>query len=300
MLIASVILIFSALTGLITIILIGTIPIDMAHFGSIAIFSLLSLIYASLFILIGMSCSIMLKRSTMSLIVAMTAWLFLAVMLPEGLNVMIKRSQNKPSDHEIANMLEEVDLGHIIDVLKFSKQNRDHDNLNDVEKDRLIEKLTEEFIEIGDRHAVKSQELLSYVLDLHRQRYHELQRMKWLSPPVLFRDIAEKSLYSGNYRFLDSLEQVRAFSIIFRDDVFDRYGVRRRDYRNASVMINGKWVTIGPEKIKFGYSGLEHSFKKPAMIDSLSIALIETGLLLFLSVCLGTWSFIGFIFCDIR
>ncbi len=300
LLIAAVILIFSMLCGLTAIVLIRVIPFNPAFIGSITVFSLLSLLYASLFLIIGMGFSSMLKNSTLSLIVSMTAWLFLIILLPEGLDVLVQRTQKSPSAHEIAQMAEAIKFGHMNDIFIFNRENRDHENLDENEKNRLIGQLTDDFIVLGDRHAAKEQKLSDSIVDIYRQRYMERQHLKKLSPAVLFRDIVEKSLYSGNHRFLDSLDQVRRFESLFQDDIFKRYGVRRRDYENATVIINGEIIDIEPEKIDYGYSGLEHSFRQPGLLDSLAAAISGIAIMMMLPIILFVWSFIGFVRCDIR
>ncbi len=300
LLIASVILIVSMLSGLITIILLGDISVDSALMGRLAVFYALSLLYGSIFILIGMGSSVLVRRSTVSLLVSMSAWLFLIVLLPESIEVIIKKYQDNPSDYELTQQYEQMDMSIYRQLAEIRQENKKHDNLTDPEVQQLLTTIRSRIVEIGNEHSKKQRDLADYILQLQVNRYTKRQKWKKFTPAILFREIAEKIMYSGNFRFLDFIERARQFSIRFQDDMTRRYNVTKSNYSSVRAEINGEFMIIEPEVPKMEYNGMELEVSNSSLVDSLRAALKEVLMLLCMSLFIGIWGFIGFVRCDIR
>ncbi len=137
----------------------------------------------------------------------------------------------------------------------------------------MIGKIRQDIIALGDEHSKKERDLSNYIIQLHINRYIERQRWKKLSPSILFRGIVEKIMYTGNYRFLDIIDQAKQFGISFREDIYSRYGATRGLYRGISVEINGELIDVKPNFPKIEYNGMEMQVRKPGIHDSARAAL---------------------------
>ena len=223
-LLSSSILSVVMLSGIITILLMNKIPFDSSLVVRLMLFFILSLLYSALFILIGMGCSVVTRLSTISLLVSVSIWLFLVVILPESIGIIVKRTQNKPSDYELTEMYRvkfQSRFKKRNDITKLIESQR---NYSEPEKQEKIEQIRSTLFEANNKYALECQQLDDYILQLHIRRYQLQQRWKKLSPAVLFREITERIMYSGNYYFLDFLEQVRRFAVSFRDNMYKKYG----------------------------------------------------------------------------
>ncbi|MBN1291158.1 MAG: ABC transporter permease [Candidatus Latescibacteria bacterium] len=297
---SSVTLLVSMLAGLTTILLVGEIPVGTALMARLALFFMLSLVYGALFLLIGMGCSVLFRRSTISLLVSMTVWLFLVIIIPDSFDILINRSQNNPSDYELYQQYTQLENGALSEIGKLRNEIESRSNYTETEKQNIIEQTRSTIIRIENEEVGKTSQLAEYILQLNIRRYQERQIWKKLSPTILYRDNAERLLYSGNFYFLDFLDQVRNFTLQFQENMLQKHGTLVDYYHYVRAKINDEYVVIQPETPKYEYNHMELQVRKPGILDSFQAALAGMAVLLTVALGVGLWGFIGFIRCDIR
>jgi ABC-type transport system involved in multi-copper enzyme maturation permease subunit len=86
------------------------VPLSSGFLYNLTIFALLSLIYLSIFVLIGLLCSTVTRSSKHSLVLGLLFWIFLVVILPKspGLLLNLKRF-DVPTGEQIEGMVEQVE-----------------------------------------------------------------------------------------------------------------------------------------------------------------------------------------------
>ena len=119
-------------------------------------------------------------------------------------------------------------------------------------------------------------------------------------PSALFIDTIERSVYGGNYRFLDFIEQVRAYAVRFRDEVYARYGVMRTDYSYAVAQIGDEDVEVRPEQVEIKTGDLVFSVARPYISESMVQSAPGVAGLLVFCLIFSIWGFIGFVRADVR
>ena len=235
---ASAGLLISFLAGLSTILILNEIPIDRLLVLRLGLFFIISLVYGTLFIFIGMGCSVITRRSTLSLLVSMLIWLILVILLPESIGVLIKSTQNKPSDYELARMYENTEESLMTKYIEIGQQIEVNQPITESEWKQIEKETQKKMLELEENYLHEVRKLANYILDLTIQRIEIQRQWRKLSPAVLFRDISEKLLYAGNFRFLNFLNQVRNFTSLFQEDMIQKYGDRLLDNFYVQTKIN--------------------------------------------------------------
>jgi ABC-type transport system involved in multi-copper enzyme maturation permease subunit len=298
---SSIILLISILMGLITILIIGRIPVDSILIGRLGVFFLMSMFYGSIFIFIGLGCSIFSHSSTLSLLYAISLWLFLVIVLPESIDIAVKSTQTEPSNYELQHMYNEVQfyIGQNIfgDLQKTISSDKTY---SDAEKEQLIEDIKKRMIEIDNENVLNTREIIDYIRNVYISRYRKQQQWKRFSPAIVFRRFSEKLFYEGSYEFLDVLEQLENFSISFHEDMYRRYNARKDGFLSTFVEINGERIRIRPDQPNFEHNGMEFQARDYDLRESLSMMMNDFILLLLLFSGLGVFGFIKFIRYDMR
>ncbi|MFC1551426.1 ABC transporter permease [Candidatus Latescibacterota bacterium] len=301
---SSIILLISMLMGLITILIIGRIPVDSFLIGRLGIFFLVSMLYGSIFILIGLGCSVFSHSSTLSLLSAISMWLLLVIVLPESIDIAVKSTQTEPSNYELQQMYNEEEFDFNPNAYSDLKNMISPDRTySDTEKEQLIEGLNKRMVELDNENVLRKRAIIDYIRNVYTSRYWAQQQWKRFSPAIVFRMISEKLFYGGNYRFLDLLEQINNFSNSFHEDMYRRYNIRRDrigGIMGTAVEINGERVMISLDRPSLEYNGMEFLASKHDLRESLSLMMNDFIILLLLLTGLGVFGFIKFINYDIR
>jgi len=118
--------------------------------------------------------------------------------------------------------------------------------------------------------------------------------------PSLFVQAAERLLYGGHYRFVDFIGQVRAFTVRFHDEIYNRYGIMRGDYSYVFAEIGDETVEIRPEPVEIETADIVFEPVRPSIDVSLQASGKGVAGLILYCLIVGIWGFIGFVKCDVR
>ena len=300
--ISMIILAAAMLTGLITILILGSIPITTAVITDVSLFYMFSLLYCSLFIFIGMSASITMRNSTISLIVSVFLWIFILLIIPKGAGIIAARLTNSQSDYERTKKYDHLRKDYDAEIQEIFKEAWKLAEQPDLDKDSFIEDIKQQISTADNKKADLEYRYGIEILQDNLNRYHREQRWKNMSPAVLFRDIIGNMFQCGNVYFLNYIEQLRNFTSRFREDMYNRYKTYV-DYYNIGggvVTIEGEQIMIRPDVPTFEYNGMEFEYKDAGFFESLRAAMQRLVVLIVLTMTIGIWGFIGFVRCDIR
>ena len=298
-LITAAALLVSILTGLITILFINKIPVNGELLVRIFLFFISSLIYGALFIFIGLGCSILMRHSTTSLLIAISVWLFLVIILPESAGSIIKRSQTKPSEYELTLQYDELEDGIRKKSIILSEKINAKAFYTEKEKEELFEDTRKKFLEIVNENTDQKRQLADYILILNVNRYLAQQRWQSLSPAILFRQITETLMYGGDYRYIDFIQQLREFTFQFQE-YYDKQNVEKDNWPGVWANVNGQEMWISPDYERPEYNHMEFELRPPSIGKSIGNALQKLVILLSALIGVGVWGFVKFVRCDIR
>lgn len=297
---ASAALLIGMVLGLTTILLIGGIPLNADLIIRLGLLYLISLLYGAVFVLAGTACSILAGSSVLSLLTATAAWLMIVIIIPASIDVSTRHFQKEPTNYELSEMFENAEMSNTHRLFELRKRMVSEGPYPEKDKQKLIDDIKREIRAIGDATVTEERRVSDYVLTVHLNRYQE--REKWLAimPSALFVETTERCVYAGNYRFIDFIEQVRAFSTRFQDEIFKRYGIKRSDYEYVFAKIGDEDIEIRPERVTLDTRDLTFIMQTPSLAASLAASLKGiAGLLLFCVICV-VWGFVGFIRADVR
>lgn len=233
--VSSFMLLLPVAAGLITVQAIGIIPVSNDLIIRFLLFLGVSFLYMSLFLLIGMSVSLITRRSTISLFIASSIWLIIVVIIPECSEIIVKRVQNNPSDMELAQQYDQVYEAFYNVYFAIGKNIENNQPYSEEELQKAIKVAQAELINLGESTVPKFQKASDYILQTRRNRIAKRRMWKMLSPSILYRDISEKIMYAGSYRFLDFYGQVRVFWFRFVEDMERKYGLFHPQTRTPSA-----------------------------------------------------------------
>jgi len=283
--------------------MLGIIPFPGNIFVPFLSFYTLSLFYVSLFILIGMSCSLLFRHSTISLIVAGTVWLMTVIILPEGIDILVRKSQTSPSDYELAQQVRQTMENFHLRAGLINQEIIDNQPYTDDELPQVISAAQEKFGAVGRDRVIQSKAASDHMWFTRFSRAIELRKWKLFSPSILFRNSVEKILHAGNYRFIDLFQQARQFWFRFVEDMESRYGIFDMNVALRSVyLIPGQRdsrIVIDTKPPDYQDNGMVLQFQTPTFRESLYRAGSSIIALMLLVFGVGIWGFISFVKCDV-
>ena len=208
--------------------------------------------------------------------------------------------QNTPNDRELAQMYDQVDNEYFIERFAIGDRIADSNWQSEKQRNEIIEKARKELAELANNIVPRFQRTSDYILELKRTRYESRKKWKMISPAVVYRDIAEKIVYAGNFRFLDYYTQFRRFSSEYIRNLEQEYGIFHFNNPMASVKVNDEWISYGVPMPEYEDNDMKFNHRIPSIRESLASAMSEIIVLFLLVFGVGIWGFNSFVKCDIR
>jgi ABC-2 type transport system permease protein len=205
-------LLVGLLVGAILLGLLASAPLSSSLMSSLGLFSLVSLLYLSLFILLGMTCSVCSHSSKSSLVAGLLIWVFSVIILPRSTGMFLtSKHYDVPAAEEIKQMAEKA---------SFDTQNRLEKELPaeyraNWEKYRLSEKILK-LISEGEKAR---EDVFDFYLRKKLAAISEVRRAYFISPASLFEDAASSLAGTGFRHFENLWTQVRRYEDNFSEFV---------------------------------------------------------------------------------
>jgi ABC-type transport system involved in multi-copper enzyme maturation permease subunit len=224
-------MVFSLILSMVLLGISSNVPLSLSMFFELFIFSLLSLLYLSTFILIGLFCSVFSQSSKKSLVLCLLFWIFLVVILPKspGLFLSLKHF-DVPTSEQIEKLAE----------------NASQDTINKYKQEMLSARQDEEKLQAVMQEGLEEmfkvkQDVFDYYLQRKVSAVLELRKVNLVSPASLFEYASASIAGTGIAHFQDFWMQARQFGngfIDFVKQISGEKGTTSTSYINVGSIIS--------------------------------------------------------------
>jgi ABC-2 type transport system permease protein len=211
-------LIVGLIMGAIVLETLSSAPLSLPVIASLGLFSLISLLYLSLFILLGMTCSVSSHSSKNSLVLCLLVWVFLVVILPRSMGMFVtSKRYDVPAAQEIKQMAEKAE---------FDTSDRLEKQLPAEYRDSWEKyKLSEKILRVYSEGQKARQDVLDFYLRKKLAAVSEVRKANFISPASLFEYAASSVSGTGLYHFENLWTQARRYENDFSAFVRDQNSV---------------------------------------------------------------------------
>gem|GEM_PF-3676914 len=267
----------------------------------IFLMQILSLVYLSIFVFLGLLVSSLIHRSSLVLLVLLAVWICFVFIIPNISGILSDKLTNIPSEYQTAQQVGPMiqkEVWERIDKIRERAEQGKFETKEEIlaETDRAFEEA-----------QLKVRGYYTNFRNAMKQRTNTARNMSRLSPTALFQYASEGIANSGPFRQEHFMEDVQVFSKIYDDYIQSKLGkvVGTSNWSFGTGMIfKGEYVDISspsPEE----YNGDKSDF--PRFVESessitltLRDAFLDIAGLLLWNLILAVLAFIAFIRCDVR
>jgi ABC-type transport system involved in multi-copper enzyme maturation permease subunit len=266
----------------------SAVPLSSSLISSYSLFFLVSIIYLSVFILLGILCSVLSHRSKNSLVLCLLIWVFLVIVFPKstGMLLTLKRF-DVPTEEEIYQLAQKASIET---EDRLEKQLPPDWSRKYYEKYRLNELLLKFQFE-SDK---SKQDTLDYYLRKKLSAVGAARRVNFLSPASLFEYSSSSVSGTGLFHFENLWTEIRRYEDDFLSFVKNEGSVLEK---GAFFYLN--YDTISDKPLDFNAIP-KFEDKNPKSSERLKDALPYVGLLLLYNLLLFVVVFYKFQTYDVR
>ena len=255
----------------------GAASLKPEHWLRLGLMAFSSVVYISLFILLGLLVSIAAKRASSSLLILLSFWVAMIIVLPNLAGIVAEHTVKMESEYELSKRQRQVwDLGGMgeLDKQIESGKIKTQEDLNEA-----AEVIFTRMMEIINDTQAKHQAALV-------EKRRSARRIARISPAAIYQYTAEAIADSGFERQQRFMQSIRDHYRIFEGYVRDKIG---KVVPNAkwnfmtNRYIDGKNFLVSspqPEEYKGDMSDFPYFSERPwSVLDSLRISLINLTIL---------------------
>ena len=266
----------------------SAVPFSSSLISGFSLFFLVSIIYLSVFILLGILCSVLSHRSKNSLVLCLLIWVFLVIVFPKstGMLLTLKRF-DVPTEEEIAQLAQKAS-NETEDRLE--KQLPPDWSRTNFEKYRLSEAL----LKLEFEADKSKQDTLDHYLRKKLSAVEAARRVNFLSPASLFEYSSSSVSGTGLFHFENLWTGIRRYEDDFLSFVKNEGSVLGK---GSFFYLN--YDTISDKPLDFNAIP-KFEDKLPPAGDRLKEALPYVGLLVLYNLFLFAFVFYKFQTYDVR
>jgi len=289
-------LVVGLLVSLIIVIPSKDVTIDAAAWLKILTITLLSLLYISIFVFLGMFVSSRTAHPPNAMVLLLVVWVVLVILLPSGGRIFAELSSRSPTQVELERRLAEVGAQIWENADKFGKNagfmSHDPNNPgnNPPARARLKTALTNAANQVRDEHHNR---LLTQALTG--------RNFTCISPLAIYARASEVITGTGINRCADIYRQIKEYQVVLKEYV------RNKDMEdpeslhlvNPDLGTARSWKTISHKPVDFD-TVPKFQERDLALGQSLQWAIWDIGLLAVFSLVFFAAAFISFLKYDVR
>ena len=195
-------------------------------------FLVLSLLYLSIFILIGILCSIIGHSSKTSLVISLLAWIFLVIIIPKSTGMLLSLKRfDVPTEEEISELASKA----VDSAIARMKIQVAESSLKEFDEDRKIEiKLRQ-----NSERDKSIQDIYDFYLRKKLSAIKTIRAINYVSPASLFEFSASSIAGTGLSHFESLWQQTRQFGNDFVSFLKD----------NINILKKGSYFYPNPDSI---------------------------------------------------
>jgi ABC-type transport system involved in multi-copper enzyme maturation permease subunit len=275
--------------NLIVVLILG-VNFTAAQWGRIGLISLISLVYISCFLMLGLFISSVTRNSTTSLVVLLFLWtIFIAIVPSSGRIIAGKIQKVTPGriiGEKMGNVWHQVLARYPPDTMNWSGRPKRPVPEQVIRRG----KATWEIAEIRDQ--IRD--------DRRKEMVHQLklaQNLMRISPMMTYTFLCEAVAGTGSPRFESFYAQIRRFRDEWREWIF---GEDKKDEDSLHILSAEPWhYSYSQKEPDFGHLP-RFSEELPGLRDSFQSGLLDLCLLILFSVVLFMASYLVFMRYDVR
>ncbi len=264
--------------------IVGTVSLQLGHFLRIGLLILVSIIYISMFVLLGLLVSTAARRSAISLLILLSFWVALAMVLPNIAGIIAEHTTETESEYQLSQRRRQVwDLGG---AGKLDEQIDSGKITNQEELDMAAEELFINMLKIINNSEAEHRAALTAKRLLAR-------RIAMASPVAIYQYVGEAIADSGFERQQRFLRSAATYYLVYENYVREKVGkvIPNCSWSfSTSRTVNGKQLHVGsPHPEQYGGDMSDFPFfsePKWSVIDSLRASLINLFVLFLWNVVL--------------
>lgn len=274
---------------------------SLSVFVRILLMLILTLVYLSIFVFLGLLVSSLISRSSLVLLILLAVWICFAFIIPDTSGVLSDKFGRIPSEFQTAQQ-----TGPMIQNEVWNRIRKVKERVEQGEFETKEEILTE-----TDRAFEEAQSKVRGYYDNFRNAMGERSRMarklSRISPTALFQYASEGLADSGPNRQEHFFEDVRAYAQIYDDYIKNKLGkVVGTSYWSfgTGLTFKGEFVSISspqPEEYQGDKSDFQHfEESSPDLLRNIREALLDIAGLLIWNLILAILAFVAVSRCDVR
>ena len=295
-LILGVPLFLGLIVNLVIVVSSNVVVIDADGWLKILAIVFLSLLYLSIFILLGMFISSRTTHSANCMVVLLLVWVVLVILIPSFGRIVSDIFYKIPTRTELDRMIIEAKRDIWNDPERFGKNanymspNIDDPSNNPSARARYLNALTESRNRIVERHLnqITAQAVIG-------------RRFTSISPTVVYQRASEAIAGTGINRCINVHQQIRRYQEDFTEYIRSK---DREDPDSLHLIFDGEanvksWGAMSKKPVVFD-TVPKFQEKNPALLESLRLIIWDIGILVLFNLVLFFASFISFLRYDVR
>jgi ABC-type transport system involved in multi-copper enzyme maturation permease subunit len=255
----------------------GTVSLQLGHFLRMGLLILMSIVYISMFVLLGLLVSTAVRRSSTSLLILLAFWVTLVMVLPNMAGIIAEHTTKTESEYQLSKRQRQVwDLAGGGELNKKIESGK---ITNQEEMDRAAEKLFINMMKIINNAEAEHRAAL-----LAKRRL--ARRIALASPASIYQYVGEAVADSGFERQQQFLRSAANYYLVYEDYVREKVGKVIPNCLwsfSMSSTVNGKSLHVRsprPEQYRGDMSDFPYfSEQRQSIMDSLSVSLTNLAIL---------------------
>jgi ABC-type transport system involved in multi-copper enzyme maturation permease subunit len=297
MIILAVPLLIGMIVSLIVAILIGNVTIESNEWLKILTIAAVSLLYLSIFVLLGMFVSSITAHSSNSMAILLLVWILSVILLPSFCRIIFDISYKEPTQAELEKRLEETGKQIWDNREKYGKNagswssDVNDPTLNPPARARLRNAVTDAANQIRQDHHNK----------LLAQAFAR-RNVASISPAVVYQRVCEAIAGTGMNRCVNLYGQVKQYGPQLKEFI------RSKDSGDPESLhlinpgretVHGGWRAISHKPVDF--DAIPKFQERPVSLgQSLRVAIRDIGLLVMFNLVFFAAVFVSFLRYDVR
>ncbi len=265
----------------------GATVLGVGHWGSIGMIALVSVVYVSVFICLGILVSAFCSRSRTSLLILLLIWVVFVVLMPNMLGSIFSGLKEIPSEDEV---FQRVRTGRDDLLRRYANRGLFQAFPSREDPDMKAMRLWADYLD-EDRQVEES--IMDRYVGDQLEQIHTARQITRISPTAIYRYALESLSGTGLERHRDFIRNVR----IYRD-IFWEY-IRSEDAGDPDSL-HVYFVREGVSDKPANFDNAPRFAENLSLTGMLHDALLDMAILSVLAIFLFMASYISFMRADVR
>ncbi|MFC1543186.1 ABC transporter permease [Candidatus Neomarinimicrobiota bacterium] len=267
--------------------------INASQWGQIAIFLGVSILYISIFLLLGILISSRSAKSSSSIVALLFIWVVIVMIIPASGKIISEKYIDVPTRSELESKIHDA-TQEIWDNSDRYGENAGNwggglnaDSVNPPARARLFNAMTDMRGQMNDEHINRWLEQVYFGRNIIK-----------ISPASLYQGISESIFGNGISRFRSLYSQLKRYQKALRDFVIE---TDQRDPDSWHLLAEGRQHQILLSQKPVDYNAIPKFIESEVSVgESLKYVILDLGTLILINILLFVAVYVSFLRCDVR